>query len=167
MFPGMMAWWQHARRTGACGHGGESYAASCGPAVSRSTGDDRWAGAPDEPDFGGGGAFGVRRPLRFLAHKLELDEAQIASLAAVLDALKTERAQAAVDYRRTTTAFADMLADESLDAARASSAADARVKASEKVQTAVAAAVVKIHGLLRPEQRAKLAYLLRTGALSI
>ena len=52
----------------------------------------------EEEGFGG---FGVRRPLRFLAHKLELDEKQITELARILDELKTERAQAAVDDRRT------------------------------------------------------------------
>src|SRR5689334_11293210 len=33
----------------------------------------------------GAGAFGVRRPLRFLAHKLQLDDAQVAQLARILD----------------------------------------------------------------------------------
>ena len=48
-----------------------------------------------EDHFGSG--FGVRRPLRFLAHKLELDDRQIGELARILDELKTERAQAEVD----------------------------------------------------------------------
>ena len=60
--------------------------------------------------FGEGGPFGVKRPLRFLAYKLELDENQVAKLARLLDELKTERAQAAVDERRTLTAFADAMA---------------------------------------------------------
>src|SRR5579883_2516614 len=53
-----------------------------------------WAEAWEE---GGGGGFGVRRPLRFLAHKLGLDEPQIAEFARILNELKTERAQAEVD----------------------------------------------------------------------
>jgi len=54
-------------------------------------------GGPDDGDQEGfgGGAFGVRRPLRFLAYKLELDERQVSELARILDELKTERAQAA------------------------------------------------------------------------
>ena len=40
----------------------------------------------------GSGAFGVRRPLRFLAYRLELEEAQVAELAKILDDVKTERA---------------------------------------------------------------------------
>src|SRR5882757_6651821 len=59
-------------------------------------------GPPDE----GFAGFGVRRPLRFLAHKLELDEKQVVEMARILDDLKTERAQAAVDDRRTLAEFA-------------------------------------------------------------
>ena len=58
-------------------------------------------------DDEGAGAFGVRRPLRFLAHKLDLDEKQVTALARILDELKTERAQAAVDDRRSLAEFAD------------------------------------------------------------
>ena len=45
-----------------------------------------WGG---DEGFGAGGGFGVRRPLRFLAHKLELDEKQVVQLARILDELKT------------------------------------------------------------------------------
>src|SRR5262245_66687144 len=65
-----------------------------------------------DPGWEGGGPFGVRRPLRFLSWKLDLEEAQIAELAAILDELKTERAQAAVDERRALSAFADVMAAE-------------------------------------------------------
>jgi Spy/CpxP family protein refolding chaperone len=109
----------------------------------------------------------VRRPLRFLAYKLELDERQVTELAAILDDLKTERAQAAVDHRRSTSALADAVAADSFDAAKAKQATDERVKSAERVQNAVGQALGRIHALLQPEQRAKLAYLLRTGALAI
>jgi len=75
-----------------------------------------------DEEFGSGGSFGVRRPLRFLAWKLELDEAQVAELAKILDELKTERAQAAVDARRTVAAFADAIAGEQFADARAARA---------------------------------------------
>jgi len=109
----------------------------------------------------------VRRPLRFLAHKLELSEEQVAELAKVLNDLKTERAQAAVDDRRATSAFADALTGETFDQAKVSGAADARVKVAERLRDAVTAALGKIHAILDSQQRAKLAYLIRTGALSI
>jgi Spy/CpxP family protein refolding chaperone len=105
--------------------------------------------------------------LRFLAFKLELNEKQVSDLAAVLSELKTERAQASVDQRRTTTALADAVAGEVFDEAKAKGAADERIKSNERVQQAVASALSRIHALLEPEQRTRLAYLLRTGALSI
>jgi Spy/CpxP family protein refolding chaperone len=159
------AWW-HARR--ACGEG-----MGCGP-----HGGGPWQGRHGPPfggggpghgggdDFGGG-SFGVRRPLRFLAYKLDLSEAQVGELATILDELKIERAQASVDQRRTTSALADVVAAEAFDSLKAKAATDERVKSAERVQAAVARALERIHALLDAEQRAKLAYLLRTGALSI
>lgn len=107
----------------------------------------------------------MRRPLRFLAFKLGLDEAQVTALATVLNDLKTERAQASVDLRRTTSALADAVSAESFDEGKARGAAAERIKSDERVQGAVVAALGRIHALLKPEQRGKLAYLLRTGAL--
>src|SRR5580765_8322002 len=78
-----------------------------------------WSG---DEGFGSGGGFGVRRPLRFLAHKLELDEKQVVQLARILDELKTERAQSAVDDRRTLAEFADALAGDQFDTAKAATA---------------------------------------------
>ena len=113
------------------------------------------------------GAFGVRRPLRFLAYKLQLDQRQVGELAAILNELKTERAQAAVDDRRTLTAFADAVAQESFDEAKAGEATAQRVRSAERLQTTVRQTLAKIHALLDPEQRARLAYLIRTGALTL
>lgn len=167
MHPGMFAWW-HARRNEACGEEG----VGCGP----QGGGPRWHGhghgehfeaAGGGGDDVGGGGFGVRRPLRFLAFKLDLKDAQVTELAAILSELKTERAQAAVDHRRTTSSLAEAVAAESFDEAKVKAAAGQRVKSDELVQAAVVRALGRIHALLEPEQRSKLAYLLRTGALSI
>jgi Spy/CpxP family protein refolding chaperone len=154
MHPGMFFW--HGHRGATCGSHGDWHNAHFGGGGGGAGGDEF-----------GGGSFGVRRPLRFLAYKLNLDEAQVSDLAAILNELKTERAQAEVDQRRTTTAFADAIAEESFDEAKARSAADDRVKSAERVQAAVSRALGRIHAVLKPEQRAKLAYLLRTGALSM
>jgi Spy/CpxP family protein refolding chaperone len=146
--------------------------AGCGPAGEHH-GGPRWGwhahghGDEDEGGFGGGGAFGVRRPLRFLAYKLDLKEPQVEALAKILAELKTERAQAAVDQRRTLTAFADALAGEAFDAAKAAEGAALRLAAAERLRDAVQAALAKIHALLEPEQRTKLAYLIRTGTLTL
>jgi Spy/CpxP family protein refolding chaperone len=168
MHPGMFGCWS-ARRREALREFGEH--AACGPHGGH------WGGHAGHGGHGHGseggdsgdafGGFGVRRPLRFLAFKLELDEAQVTELAGVLSELKTERAQAAVDQRRTTSSLADAVTGESFDEPKAKAAADERTKSTERVQGAVVRALARIHALLKPEQRVKLAYLLRTGALSI
>jgi Spy/CpxP family protein refolding chaperone len=160
MYPGMMAWWKHARHAAHCG-----VEAGCGPSVHEAF-ETRFAGPPHEGDFGGG-AFGVRRPLRFLAYKLELEDAQVSELAAILSDLKTERAQAAVDDRRTTAGFADSIAKDAFDATKVAEIADERVKTAARLRDAVVKALGRIHAMLKPDQREKLAYLIRTGALSI
>ena len=119
-----------------------------------------------EGGFGGGG-LGVRRPLRFLAHRLGLDDHQVAELARILNDLKTERAQAEVDRRRTVATFADALGGEAFDAAKATEGGDLRVKSAERVRDAVLKALREIHAVLNPQQRTQLAYLIRTGALVI
>jgi Spy/CpxP family protein refolding chaperone len=114
-----------------------------------------------------GSAFGVRRPLRFLAHKLDLDEKQISALVRILDELKTERAQAAVDDRRSLGEFADAVGDEAFDAAKAASAGERRVQSAARVRDTLIRSLKEIHGLLTPEQRERLSYMLRTGILTV
>ncbi len=120
----------------------------------------------DEESFGGGG-FGVRRPLRVLAYKLGLDEKQVAELARVLDELKTERAQAAVDDRRTLSEFADALGGEAFDATKAAAAGERRIASATRLRDTLLRSLQQIHALLNPEQRARFAYLIRTGVLSV
>ncbi len=172
MHPALIQWWK-ARQAGDCG---PSWAgASCGPSGGegqrggwRHGPDARYAGGHggDGDDFGSG-AFGVRRPLRFLAYKLELDERQVGELARILDELKTERAQAEVDRRRTMSAFADAVGGETFDEAKAKDGADLRVNSAQRLRDAVTKALGKIHALLDKEQRDHLAYLIRTGTLQL
>jgi Spy/CpxP family protein refolding chaperone len=157
-----LTFWRCAPRAVlACQH--HSYSREHGPARHS------WGGITEEMDDDrfGGGSFGVRRPLRFLAHKLELDERQIAELARILDELKTERAQAEVDRRRTLTAFADAIAADTFDAAKSAEGGDLRVKSAERLRDAVVKALQRIHALLHPDQRVRLAYLIRTGTLTV
>jgi Spy/CpxP family protein refolding chaperone len=53
------------------------------------------------------------------------------------------------------------------DETKAKAIAAERSKSAERLQDAVARALGRIHAVLDEEQRKKLAYLLRTGALSI
>lgn len=176
MYPGFFGWWKRggACRAEACGEHAEGHGGRhCG-------GGGPWRGRHHHgPPFGGfgggggggdgeeGGGFGVRRPLRFLAWKLELEEQQIAKLAEILDELKTERAQASVDQRRTITAFAEAIEGAQFDETKAKDAGDGRVRSAERLRDAVVKALGKMHAVLDDEQRKKLAYLLRTGALVI
>ena len=109
----------------------------------------------------------MRRPLRFIAYKLDLDDRQVAELARILDELKTERAQAEVDRRRTVAALADAVAGPSFDQAKAADGAKLRVASAERLRDAVLKALQQIHQMLDDDQRAKLAYLIRTGTLLI
>jgi Spy/CpxP family protein refolding chaperone len=151
MFPHMMGGWWHAHRRG-CGEGfGGGHGRGFGM-HGGGHGDD-------------GGPFGVRRPLRYLAYRLSLDEKQTEELARILDELKTERAQVTVDERRAVSAFADALGADALDASKLGEAAASRVRSAERLRDAVVAALGRIHALLDPEQRKNLAFLIRTGAV--
>ena len=173
MHPALIHWWK-ARQAGEYGAGCAT--ASCGPGAQGGGGDRGWRHGPDERFAGGhggdgddlgSGAFGVRRPLRFLAYKLELDERQVGELARILDELKTERAQAEVDRRRTMSAFADAVGGEAFDEAKAKGGADLRVASAQRLRDAVTTALGRIHGLLDKDQREHLAYLIRTGTLQL
>jgi Spy/CpxP family protein refolding chaperone len=114
-------------------------------------------------DFFGAG-LGVRRPLRFLAWKLDLDDEQTAALARILEQLKLERAQAALDLRRAAASLADAFAGE-FARAQAEAAAEQRAAAARRVQDAMAKALEELHALLEPDQRRALAELIRTGGI--
>jgi hypothetical protein len=171
----MMYWWRVRHGAHGCG----SYAEH-GPFAGEAPGrhgrehgrhgehlrEEHLASHHDGGDLGAG-AFGIRRPLRFLAYKLGLDERQVGELARILDDLKTERAQAEVDGRRATAAFADAISGERFDAERASGGGAIRVTTAEHLRDAVTKALERLHALLEAEQRERLAYLIRTGTLQI
>ncbi len=151
MFPHTMGrwWFAHGR--------------SCGPPFMHGgRGSGMHGGGGDD-----GGSFGVRRPLRYLAYRLSLDERQTGEIARILDELRTERAQVAVDERRTVTGFADVLEAETLDTAKLEDAAAMRVRSADRLKDAVVKALGRIHALLDPEQRKKFAFLIRTGAVQL
>jgi Spy/CpxP family protein refolding chaperone len=163
MHPGLLYWWKQRHSH----EHGDAAEVSCGPGEGHG-----WRGHHRHEwrqEAGGhdGGEFGVRRPLRFLAYKLELDEKQVGELAKILSDLKTERAQADVDGRRTISGFADAIGGATFDEAAAKTAADLRVKSAERLRDAVVKALARIHGVLDEEQRAQLSYLIRTGVISI
>jgi len=167
MYPGFIPHWKRRH----CGSAYSDARAGMGGHAERAWRRDwEYSLAPedDAATLGfGSGAFGVRRPLRFLAFKLGLQEAQVAELAKILDDLKTERAQAAVDHRRTLSAFADAVSGDSFDGAKAESGAKLRLDSADRLRGAVLGALERLHAILDPEQRARLAYLIRTGTLTL
>ena len=102
-----------------------------------------------------------------MAHKLDLNDEQVKGLAQILNELKTERAQADVDYRRTVGRVADLLEGNEFDPAKAEEVLGLRVQSAETLRRAVTRALEKTYALLEPEQRERLAYLLRSGVLTI
>jgi len=187
MHPGFWGYWQaqhrghgahgpgHGGRHGWHGHhehgpehGPEHPRPNCGPGACggrqvAQRGRPEWFASPGDES----GGFGVRRPLRFLAHKLELNEEQVAQLATVLSALKTERAQAEVDQRRRTAALASAFEGSEFDAAKVDAAEQEHARSAEQLRQSVKSALSQIHALLDDDQRKIFAYLLRTGVLSV
>lgn len=163
MHPWFAAWRGVARHF----HGGPAHCGGFSKGRCGGDGDGDPGGESEGSFWGGGGPFGVRRPLRFLAYKLGLDERQVGELAVILDGLKVERAQSELDLRRTNSAYADLLAGDTFDHEAAAKVAAERVTSAERLQKAVVAAVAKIHGLLGEEQRRRFVYMLRTGMVRL
>ena len=143
-------------------HAEQHHGCGCG---SRRGYEQRHQAVAEESGGFGGGSFGVRRPLRFLAWKLQLDDAQLKQVAAILDQLKIERAQAEVDDRRAVSLLAEAAEGDTFDRTKADEAAALRTKSAQQVQKKVVESIERLHALLQPDQRARLAYLLRTGTL--
>jgi Spy/CpxP family protein refolding chaperone len=112
-----------------------------------------------------GKGFGRRRPLRFLSHRLGLDDKQTAKLAKLLERLKIERAQKDVDDRRVMAALADAVEAEAFDREAAEEAAALTVAATKRVREVGIEVLADLHAMLDPEQREALAYLIRSGEL--
>lgn len=114
----------------------------------------------------GGSNFGVRRPLRYLTHRLDLDDSQTRRMASVLNQLKTEREQAELDEKRTVAAMANLLAEGTPTLDEVRQALSGRVKSAEQLKEETAKAVVTICDFLDDDQRNEFVNLLLTGVVS-
>lgn len=102
-----------------------------------------------------------------MARQLDLDEDQVAKMAAIMDDLKTQRAQARVDRRKAIGVFADAFLADEFDRARVDEACNARADSERAVEEAVATALERTFEILDAEQRKRLAYLLRSEGVTI
>ena len=170
MHPGYIRYWkQQQRRAWACGptHASASCDPTHGPGPEwTSTAGSRHSGGTGDPVFGAGG-FGVRRPVRYLALKLDLDEKQVTQLGRIVERLRVERQQAAVDLRRAAAEFADALEQSDFGDEAIRGAGERRIEAARSVQQAVARALRELHELLDENQREELASLIRMGAVTL
>ena len=87
-------------------------------------------------------------------------------IARILNELKTERAQAEVDRRRTLSALADALAGDAFDAAKAAEAGGLRSRAPNGCATRWSGVAANPRRA-EPGARGRLAYLIRTGTLAV
>ena len=157
MYPGFYSRWKRSQED----RGDEQRASACGRG-----GRQRHGHSHSRSGYHASG-FGVRRPLRYMAHKLDLDDGQIDTLAGILNVLKTERAQARLDEQRSLAGIADAVERGDFDKVAAAEALSARVEAAERLKEEVLTTLEKTHEMLDPEQRKRLAYLLRSGQLTI
>lgn len=116
---------------------------------------------------GGSRSFGVRRPLRYLAHHLDLDESQTRRMATVLNSLKTEREQAELDEKRTTAAMAALLESGTPTLAEVREVLSARTQSTEQLNEETAKGLVAISDFLDQDQREEFINLLLTGVVTL
>ena len=113
------------------------------------------------------GGFGARRPLRFLGYQLDLDEKQRRKIGAVLNDIKVDREQAALDEKKMISELADQIGRSERGPDAFKQTLSTRVRSTEHLQGRIADALEKIIETLDGDQCEEFAYLLRTGAFRI
>jgi uncharacterized membrane protein len=103
--------------------------------------------------------YGARHVLRRIGATPEQERAVLAETDALGEALHALRA----DARGLRGDLAELLASPALDPSRVAAALDARLGRAGELRTRVAEAVARIHAALGPDQRARLAELVRAG----
>ncbi len=165
MHPGYM-WWKQMERN-SCG---PIYANGCFESAGGRGRGREWSwtfsSRGGDPIFGSAG-FGMRRPVRFLAERLELDGRQLSKLARIIEQIRIEREQAAVDLRRAAGELADALEGSDFESDTAEAGGQRRVDAARSVQSVVSRSLRELHDLLDADQREELASLIRTGSVKL
>lgn len=143
------------------------YAYAAGPDHAESqTRPQRWQSSRHRHGHRGG-SFGARRPLRYLSYRLDLDEQQQRTLAAILERLKLDREQAKLDEQKTVSAMADLVTAERVSVDGFQQALAPRMESARNLQAAIAKAMQELADMLDPDQREEFAHLLRSGAFKL
>jgi uncharacterized membrane protein len=103
--------------------------------------------------------FGPRRVLRRIGATPEQERAVLAETDQLAELFRTLRQ----DGRALRGELAELLAAPDLDASRVAAALDARLGRAGELRGRVSEAVARIHAALGPEQRERLAELVRSG----
>lgn len=114
-----------------------------------------------------GPMFGIRRPLRHLTWKLDLDEDQVREMADILARLKTARARARVEREGSVNDLAQAFAGEDFDDEKAAEAIERRKNGVGEQEDSVLEALRRIYEMLDADQRAEFAYQLRSGSVDL
>ncbi len=109
--------------------------------------------------FSRGGFYRPRRLLRRIGATPEQERAILAETDALGEAFSAMRH----DARALRDDLADLLAAPALDPSRVAAALDARFTRAGELRTRLAETLARIHAALGPEQRARLAALIREG----
>jgi uncharacterized membrane protein len=104
-------------------------------------------------------AFGPRRLLRRIGATPDQERAVLAETDALAELVRALRR----DAGGLRADLADLLAEPALDPARVASALDVRLARTSELRARLADGVARIHSALGPEQRARLAALVRNG----
>ena len=104
-----------------------------------------------------GGRLGARHVLRRIGARPDQEKAVLAETDALADALRELRGDA-FGLRED---LAELIASQALDPGRVAAALDARLARARELRVRFAEALSRIHATLDPEQRARLAELVR------
>lgn len=137
--------------------------AHAGPSANPNSYQSRWHSHQGR----GSSGFGVRRPLRYLAQRLDLDDSQTRRMASVLNQLKTEKEQAALDEKRSVAAIAELLTRETPTLEQCRETLVGRLDSARQLNEETAKAIVTISDILDDDQREEFTNLLLTGGFAL
>ena len=124
-----------------------------------------WRHAWGHASWSSGPMFGVRRPLRKLTWRLDLDDQQAQRLADVLNRLKTAYGQADLDRQRANADVAALFDEDQFSASAASAAMEHRLRATADLSEELKRAFARIFEVLDANQRREFARMIRAGEI--